>query len=170
MIKIDISGMTDGEYEIDLNVPISQTECAFEEFFGDVVLNVRVVKLGHRYNLKCHAECFAKMICDRSLKDFEEKIVSNFDLAFIADTKLFLESGKNNEDDNEIIIKEDYKYINIADEVVENLALQLPMKRVAPEYRDKDISEIFPELSSENIMKENAADERWSKLKNFKIN
>lgn len=170
MIKIDISGMANGEYEFDITAPIRTVECAFEEFYGDIVLNVNVKRLGLRYNVKCSAEAMARMTCDRSLRDFEEKISCGFDLVYKADTKLFLESGKSSEIEKEIIIREDYKYIDITQEVIEHLALQLPMKRVAPEFRDKEIEEIFPEISRDRIYKQNSVDDRWSKLKDIKIN
>jgi uncharacterized metal-binding protein YceD (DUF177 family) len=133
-------------------------------------VNLTVWRLGHRYTLKGKSECTARMICDRSLQEFDEKIQCDFSLVYRADTKLFLESGKNPNNENEIIIREDYKYIEISTEVIEHLALNLPMKRVAPEFRDKEITEIFPELSSDRIVSENSVDDRWTKLKDFKIN
>lgn len=170
MIKIDISGMADGEYEFNLKTPLKTVECHFEEFFGEISSHVIVTKLKNRYNVKVHAEAPARMICDRSLKEFEEKITADFELVYKADTKLFLEAGHNIENDKEILIREDYKYIDISSVVVEHLALKLPMKRVAPEFRDKDIDEIYPEISSDKIKKGETIDERWSKLKNIKIN
>lgn len=170
MIKVDISGMADGEYEFDFLKPIATLECAFDEFFGDVKVALLVVKLGTRYTLKAKSECYAKMLCDRSLKEFEENIFSEFQLAYRADTKLFLESNGQRELNNEIIIREDFKYIDITSEVLEHLALELPMKRIAPEFRDKEITEIFPELDKDRIVGENSVDDRWTKLKDFKIN
>ena len=171
MIKIDISGMADGEYEFDFKTPVSNVECSFEEFYGDIALNVIVRKLGLRYNLKVSAQMMARMECDRSLKDFEESISCKFDLVYKADTRLFIESGKHSENDKEIIIREDYKYIDISQEVIEFLALELPMKRLAPEYRDKEIDEIFPEIAPGRIRRDGEPDdERWSKLKNIKLN
>ena len=148
MIKIDIHGMTDGEYEINLNTDVSKVECYFEEFFGSIEANV-----------------MAALVCDRSLKNYEEKITSDVKLSFIANTKAFLEETEK-DIDSDIVIREDAQFIDITSEVIELLALNLPMKRIAPEFRDKEITEIFPELSSS----QNATDERWSKLKDFKIN
>jgi uncharacterized metal-binding protein YceD (DUF177 family) len=171
MIKIDISGMAEGVYNFDIITPISKLECSFEEFFGDILLNVSVNKLGTRYSVKVSAEAMARMECDRSLIIFEEKMVCKFELVYRADTKLFLEKGKHSENDKEIIIREDYQYIDISEEVIEHLALELPMKRLAPEFRDKDLVEIFPEILGDRITKDgDKVDDRWSKLKNIKFN
>ncbi len=171
MIKIDISGMAEGVYEFDIVAPLSQVDCSFEEFYGDILLNVLVRKLSTRYTFKVSAQTMAKMECDRSLKIFEEQIACKFEIVYRADTKLFLQSGKHSENDKEIIIREDYKYIDISEEVVEHLALELPMKRLAPEYRDKDLEEIFPDISADRITNsDETVDDRWSKLKNIKFN
>lgn len=163
--------MAEGVYEFDLVAPISEVYCSFEEFSGDILLNVLVNKLGTRYKFTVSAEAIAKMECDRSLKIFEEKIACKFEIVYRADTKLFLQSGKHSENDKEIIIREDYKYVDISEEVIEHLALELPMKRLAPEYRDKDLVDIFPEISSDRITNiDDTVDDRWSKLKNIKFN
>lgn len=171
MIKVDISGMADGVYEFDIVTPISNVECSFEEFIGDINLAVSVTKLGLRYTTKVSANANAKLICDRSLKEYVELITCEFEIVYKADTRLFLEIGKHGENDKEIIIREDSKYIDISEEVIEHLALELPMKRLAPEFRDKELEEIFPEISAEYIKKDDSSvDERWSKLKNIKFN
>lgn len=165
MIKIDIHGMKDGEYEIDLNTDVEKIECYFEEFFGKIEVKGIIKKVGIRFTLKSKATVMTSLICDRSLQIYEERITSDVNLGFIADTKAFLESPER-DIDSDILIREDAQFIDITSEVIELLALNLPMKRIAPEYRDKDITEIFPEINSGD----NATDERWSKLKDFKIN
>ncbi len=165
MIKIDIHGMTDGEYEINLNTDVSKVECYFEEFFGSIEVNGMIKKVGNRFTLISKASVMAALVCDRSLKNYEEIITSDVKLSFIANTKAFLEETEK-DIDSDIVIREDAQFIDITSEVIELLALNLPMKRIAPEFRDKEITEIFPELSSS----QNATDERWSKLKDFKIN
>ncbi|HRP02507.1 MAG TPA: DUF177 domain-containing protein [Candidatus Kapabacteria bacterium] len=165
MLKIDIHGMKDGEHEITLSSEISESECMFEEFSGFIELNGRIRKVGNRYSLKSTVKANANLVCDRSLKNYNEIVNCEVNLAFIANTKAFLENSVK-DIDSDILIREDAQYIDITHEAIELLALSLPMKRVAPEYKNKDITEIFPELTNS----ENATDERWSKLKDFKIN
>ncbi len=171
MLKLDISGMADGEYEFTLVEPVSKLNCPFEEFVGDVHFEGTVRKLGHRYNLKAELKGTARLICDRSLIEFDEPIESELFMSFIADTKAFLELTGQEHKHNEVIIREDYKYIDVSPYVMESLALELPLKRIAPEFRDKELKEIFPEVADKlREENENDIDDRWSKLKNIKIN
>ncbi len=165
MLKIDIHGMKDGEYSIELKSNISDLECYFNEFFGEIKLIGVLRKIGNRFTLQSNAEVNANLICDLSLKNYEELIKSEVNLNFKADTKSYL-SQKNIENDSEILIREDAQEIDISSIVIELLALQLPMKRIAPEYRNKDLNEIYPFLNQEN----SEIDSRWNKLKDFKIN
>ncbi|PKL86843.1 MAG: hypothetical protein CVV22_01775 [Ignavibacteriae bacterium HGW-Ignavibacteriae-1] len=171
MLKLDISGMADGEYEFTLVEPVSKLNSPFEEFVGDVHFEGTVRKLGHRYNLKAELKGTARLICDRSLIEFDELIESELFMSFIADTKAFLELTGQEHKHNEVIIREDYKYIDVSPYVMESLALELPLKRIAPEFRDKELKEIFPEVADKlREENENDIDDRWSKLKNIKIN
>lgn len=171
MLKLDISGMADGEYEFSLVEPVSRLKSPFEEFTGDVRFFGIVNKLGQRYNLKANLEVTAKLICDRSLIEYEELIKSHLDMSFIADTKAFLALSGDEPKYNEVIIREDFKYIDVTTYVIESLALELPLKRIAPQFRDKELEEIFPEVADklQNEIR-NVIDERWSELKNIKIN
>ena len=47
------------------------------------------------------------------------------------------------------------------------------MKRIAPEFRDKNFEDIFPQFSgkkSSKKSKDKEIDDRWSALKNIKLN
>lgn len=165
MIKINIHGMKDGEYEINLNTDISKIDCYFDEFFGSINVKGIIKKIGNRYTIVAKSSAMAHLVCDRSLENYTEQIISDINLSYIADTQAVLENSASR-NDSELLIREDAQFIDITNEVIELLALNLPMKRIAPEYRNKEITDIFPELSSSR----NATDETWAKLKDFKIN
>lgn len=168
MLKIDIHGMNDGEYEIDISTNISEIECYFREFYGVVKLQGKIRKISNRFTVVAQSTVMAELECDRSLQKYSEAITANIKLVYLSNTKAYLEN-QNNEDlnENEIYIREDAQHIDVTKDVMELLALNLPMKRVAPEYRDKEITDIYPELKEKESVIE---DDRWSKLKNFKIN
>jgi len=171
MLKLDISGMAEGEYEFNIVEPASMLNSGYDEFIGSIILDVTINKLGNRYNLKADIKAIARMICDRSLQEFDEEIKSHLDMSFIADTKDFLALNGKEPKYHEVIIREDYKYIDITSYVIESLVLELPMKRIAPQFRDKDLSEIYPDVADKiTDDKHKVFDERWSKLKNLKIN
>ena len=169
MIKIDITGLKEGEYDVSVISALNSEECSFEEFFGNISLIGKIRKAGNRYSLSAKAQVNAKLICDRSLKEYEEVITADVNLGFVSDTKAYLETKPvKDSGDSDIIIREDAHFINVTNEVTELLALELPMKRIAPEYRDKELEEIYPELKEKSL--DNSNDDRWSKLKDLKIN
>lgn len=174
MVELDIMDMKDGKKDLNLEFPTDELSNMQEEFFGNIQLKGIITKIGNRYTFVGNAVCSSKLICDRSLKEFEQIIDSEISMNFLADTNLFMLAGDDKiSPNNEIIIHEDTRKIDITDEVLEQLAVALPMKRISPEYEDKEIDEIFPEISdkiSKEEKKENDVDDRWSALKNIKFN
>lgn len=163
--------MADGEYEFNIVEPVSSLNSGFDEFIGNVVLEATINKLRNRYNLKADIKAIAKLTCDRSLQDYDEEIKSHLDMSFIADTKAYIALNGKEPKYHEVIIREDIKFIDITTYAMESLALELPMKRIAPQFRDKELDEIYPEVADKISHESNyVLDERWSKLKNLKIN
>ncbi len=172
MVGIFKQGLKDGEYEIDMDFPVNEVPEMFEEYFGNIHLEGKLRKFGGRYSIIIEADCMAKMICDRSLKEFTEEISVNVKLAFITDGTLRQAQDEGTKDiSKEIVIHADDKYIDITNEVREIFAIGLPMKRIAPEYRTKNFSELYPEYSSRNNNGNSVnIDERWIPLMKLKNN
>lgn len=168
MLKIPIQGLKDGNMEILLTATVGEISGMFPEFFGVISLSGVLTKSGKRYTFKGNAICNAKLVCDRSLTEFIEEITAPITVSYLADTEVFLlQDAASNSD--VYIIREDEPFIDLSVEVSEELALNLPMKRVAPQFRDKNLDEIITEISSD-IISEEKIDERWSALKNIHLN
>lgn len=176
MLKIFIQGLSDGLHDVELICSTSEIDGLFEEFIGDVKTEGKLRILGSRYTFTGKAECKAKLICDRSLKEYTELITADLKISFLADDTLLSKLDDDEISDfEENIISQDDKYLNITDEVRELLAVNLPMKRIAPEYQEKEIEEIFPQYTAGQKEKlknkqEEKPDERWAALKNIKLN
>lgn len=178
MIKIDIQGMSEGKQEISLSFPVDKIDSIAEEFFGIVHINGELRKISNRYTLKLRISGRANLVCDLSLKEYIEDISTDLQLSFIADSNLYDLKHENDlnedSDDDEILIREETKYLDITDRVIEELLVSLPMKRIAPENRNKELKDIYPEYTADNESEEEQSnteiDERWKKLKNIKIN
>lgn len=166
MIEINIQGIDDGKREIELVEPVSKIDGIFPEFFDNVKISGELRRIGNRYSFHGQVHCKAKLLCDRSLKEYEEIISDEVKLSFLADTNLFLINEKESRENNEIIIHEEAKSVDITEDIRDILSLALPMKRIAPDLRDKDIEEIYPE---KHIKKDNDIDERWAPLKNINL-
>lgn len=175
MIKIEIKGLNEGKYEESIQVPYNNGVEAFDEFFGNIEINYALYKHGNRYNLNMNFNCKAKLVCDISGEDFETLIKTNLDMSYVADTERYLLNKDKEFESDQNYIPEDSDYIDITREVLEQLAVSLPMKRVSPKYEDIEFADLFPEIAEkekQNITDDNEdlIDERWSKLKNLKLN
>lgn len=174
MIKIYIQGMEDGIRDVDMDVPVEEAPGIYPEFFGLIEINGQLRKIGDRFSFTGEAQCSAELKCDRSLKDYEEMIQAEIKISFLAGNmhEHTQEELENKENENTIIIGDEDKEIDITDIITEELSVNLPLKRIAPEYRDKEFDEIYPEYSADKNEKNesNEIDDRWSALKDVKIN
>ncbi len=178
MFNIFIQGLNDGEHKVDMQVPVEEVPEMFEEYFGEISLKGKLKKIGSRYTLFAVAQCNARMMCDISLEEFIETINVEVNLSFVAESKQTSDSRrqatvKKNEKQEPVGVElsADGKYADIAGDIREIFAVNLPMKRVAPEFRDKDFKEIFPEYTSEaNNPKSDLVDERWAPLNKINSN
>lgn len=183
MIAIPIQGMGDGVHNVMISVPVENIEGIFPEFFGNVVVEGQIQKIGSRYSFKGTAECQASLTCDRSLTDYAEPIKAEIAASYMANSDLVKTAeGAVSKDDKVHLIRSDQREIDITDAVREELAVNIPMKRVAPEYRDKELGEIFPDVAAkdtdgiplkkslkEKPLKEDEIDDRWAALKKLKF-
>ena len=179
MIKIYIQGIENGLHDIDMQIPVEEVEELYPEYFGNIHLIGKLRKFDKRYTFKGEAKCNAALICDISLKNFTKDITADINLSYLADTFLYQISKQSDseikKEGNEIIIAEDDKYIDLTNEVREELAVSMPMKRVAPEYEGKSFEEIYPQYSpnsqaKKKKVKKGEIDDRWEPLKKIKLN
>jgi uncharacterized metal-binding protein YceD (DUF177 family) len=179
MLKILVKGIKDGEYDVDISSPVKEIEGFFPEFFGEVRFRGKLRILGKRYTVEGIAECEAHLICDLSLEEYTETISVQITSSFYANNELYYAMQGISEElreTTEHIIHEDDKYIDISEDVRQELAIHLPMKRIAPQYRGKSFEDIYPQFSAESTQKKGKkiqsddVDERWNELKKLKFN
>ena len=174
MLKIYIQGLKDGTREVTASSAVQEVPDLSEEFIGNVEFVGKLKVLGQRYYVEGTARCRARFLCDISLEDFEEDISVPVKKSFHADNEMLRHGEQySGREQREVIIAEDEKYLDLTDEIREELMVNLPMKRIAPKYRDKSIDDIYPEFTQANTNEDkenNEIDERWSPLKKLKLN
>ncbi|MCU0426300.1 MAG: DUF177 domain-containing protein [Candidatus Kapabacteria bacterium] len=173
MVIVSIKGLTDGKYPVEAAEEVSAMEYVAPEFFGTVSITGTLRKHGKRYLMDISAQAPAKLLCDVSGEEFEETIQASFSLEYIANTMLANLNADKTDLEPPFYIREDDTTIDITDEVRQELSISLPMRRIAPQYRDKDFEQVFPQFS-ENAAKTNAdgepeTDPRWAALKSIKF-
>ena len=165
MILLQIQGMQDGRAPFDITVPASDIPDFPAEFASDVRVVGTVARNGRRFTVNCDVSTTARLTCDRSLEEYDEPMSVELSLIYVIDNEAAIRREPDEvDDDGPIPLREDAKVIDISDEVRQELAVHLPMRRVAPQYRDKDITEIFGDLDkAENHDVEN--DDTWAALR-----
>ncbi len=171
MINIYIKGLTDGLHDIEITEPVDAVPDLSEEFFGDILIEGKLRVLGNRFTFTGKVFSRARLICDRTLKEFEQEIETEMTSAYLINSS-GMGIDKLSEDDKEQIISKDEKYLDITNDVREELILSIPMKKIAPDVEDKEFEEIFPEYSAKKKKRKDKEeiDDRWSALKKIKIN
>lgn len=165
MILVQIQGMQDGRATFDITVPASDIPDIPTEFHSDVRVVGTVARSGRRFRIDCDVTTMATLVCDRSLEEYDEPMGVALSLSYVIDNEAAIRREPDEvDDDGSIPLREDAKVIDMSDEVRQELVVHLPMRRVAPQYRDKEINEIFGDLDkAENHDVEN--DDTWAALR-----
>lgn len=141
------------------------------EFCSDVHVEGVLHKHGGRYTVSATAVSTVRLVCDRSLEEYDEPIEASFDLEFVVNTSLAVEQrGRVADLDDEEVrgLRDDDKAIDITEDVRQVLTLAIPVRRVAPAYRDKNLDEIFPSIKGRDAEQTSTdVDDRWEALKNI---
>ncbi len=173
LLSISIKALQDGKYPVHLSAEASMLDGMFPEFTGEVAVHGTLQKLGKRYILQLRAECDAELVCDLSGEQFIERVTPELTLSYVANTHLFLEQIHDADPIQPYYIREDDMAIDITDEVRQELAVNLPLKRVAPQYRNKTLGDIFPEFDADTEQSNSTPSEmhgidpRWAALGNI---
>lgn len=146
MFRIEIQGLKDGDYPVEMSYPVSVIPDMFPEFIGNIVLSGVLKRFGKQFTFKGKVTGEALLVCDYSLKEYTEKIEKEFKATAMTDN-LQYKSKDVKSDNEEIIIHEEDKYIDMTDIIREELGVSLPLKRISPEYADKNFEDLFPDYS-----------------------
>ncbi len=129
-------------------------------------------KHGLRYSVEADVEATARLTCDRSLEEFDEVITTSISLDYVVDhTLAAAQRGRTAELDDEEVrgIREEDKVIDVSEDVRQVLRLSIPLRAVAPAYRDKELDEIHPSMrEGHESESDGPIDERWSALAKLK--
>ncbi|MDZ4746603.1 MAG: DUF177 domain-containing protein [bacterium] len=172
MIGIDITGMRDGQHNVETSHPVSDITGLGPEYTGTVDITGVVVRRGPKFTVIVTCDANAHLVCDRSLEEYDEPITFDLDLDFVTDSSLASTQRKVPEalDDEAVrAIRDEDNYIDLTEDIRQELTVALPMRRVAPAYRDKNLEEIFPAIAeSDKGPSDETADGRWEALKKLK--
>lgn len=166
-MKIRIIGLEEGNHPFDIreeNLRMSGNDYIFDNvsLLGELIIHTNKV------NLKGSLEANVELNCDRSGKDFTEKIKKEVDYVFKFNTKGI--EILDDDIDNSLFKLEGNQLI-ISDLIYEELLLSIPLKKIAPEYRDVDFDKLFPDFTAKIEKKDDKKDaSTWNELKKLNFN
>ncbi len=165
ILAISLVGLNHEQQEFQILVPAKAIQGLAPEYKNDVEVRGTVVKAGRKVHVTYTIAADATLVCDRSLEEYTEPILVNVALDYSFSNDLYASQAGIDVDPDEIRgLREDAQSIDITEDVRQELVVALPMKRIAPAYRDVDATELF-QLDQPND--EQAVDERWAALKNL---
>lgn len=169
MVTIFIQGLQDGTHSVSLQEDVSAVDDLFPEYIGTISIEGTLKKLGNRYTISLQCLATADLVCDRSGEQFTEQIEAQIEATFVADSTMLRSSSDAKTSDTTIILRDEDKYIDITSLLRDELGLALPLKRISPQYKDKNLEDLFPHLTAkEETTTDQSVDDRWAVLQSLK--
>ena len=172
MLQVRIHGIKDGKYPINLQAKAENIDDLPIEYFGNIEVSGTMTKIGKRYTILGTVSCNSHLVCDISLREYDDMINGEISLSCIANSDLYFlkkDSDDLETESGDIIINESDQFIDLTEEIRQILILNLPMKRIHPDLRDKSFIDLYPEFSDESSKKEEG-NEKWNILKKINLN
>lgn len=116
--------------------------------------------------VKFKLDVIVNMVCDRSLRPFTKNIEGSYQILFEPDPE-----DEYEEIDSAVKrIPADDLILDISKEVRDTIMLQIPVKKVHPDFIDEDgkIVDFETQEFSDKSSEEDEIDPRWAKLKKLK--
>ncbi|MFT7249634.1 MAG: hypothetical protein ACI97P_002415 [Arcticibacterium sp.] len=162
--QINIQGLANKRYEFEFG----GGQDFFESFEQDIIekgnfkAKVSLDKSDTMMRLNIDITGSVTLVCDRSLKEFEE-VLGLSELYVYKFGDRFEVVSENME-----IIPTETVEINLANNLFEYICLAVPMKKLHPDYRDDDGGLIYSDNFEEKNSSKEEIDPRWAALKNLK--
>jgi len=143
--------------ELDLEADIS--------FLG-AGLNVNFYKTNHFVEVKFQVNTKVSLICDRSLKPFDKELEGKYQVIFDPN----IEEESETEDGANRQLSANDLLIDISKEVVDTIMLEIPIKKIHPDFFDENGNpkEFETQTFGSSGDDEENIDPRWSELKKLK--
>ncbi|WP_296699557.1 DUF177 domain-containing protein [Algoriphagus sp.] len=177
---IEVIKFVEGRHEINFQIGDS----FFQHFEdnqlvekGDLTIRVKMNKGANLIEMDFNIQGSVRLTCDRSLEEYDQPLDINETMIY----KYGSEEVEINED--VIMITRDTPSVNVAQLIYEFILLNLPAKKIHPDYRNELDEDDFegeggivyfdePEFEDEDLEEDQEEkkeiDPRWASLKNLK--
>lgn len=166
MLKFKIFEIPEGQSQ--RTIELESDDLEIEEVpFNGAVLDINFYRTLQFIQVKFGLKADIKLICDRSLDEFDHQIETNYEVLFKA------EEVEESADEKGSIRNIDVhsKQIDLEQDVLDSILLNLPVKKLHPRFLDDEgnptefVNRNFGEQTDED---EENIDPRWEALKELK--
>ena len=169
-LEFKIVEIPDGSSEKSLKLDGDDLELGDYDFLGGR-LDLAFYKTDHFIRVNFTIDSEVELVCDRSLKSFAHPLSADYEVLFKVDVQEETENEKG------AVRRFDFSSntLNIEDEVRDTILLNIPIKKLHPDFIDEkgNAEEFETKRFGEATQEEDdpdMADPRWEKLKQFKNN
>ncbi|MFK7847774.1 MAG: DUF177 domain-containing protein [Rhodothermales bacterium] len=157
MIEIDIKALKPGLYDYEWS-PEAEPLGLDPEVFRELHVEARVDFGPSRIFVTVHTRANAKLVCDRTLVEFDQFIEGRHQILFSSTT---LVEDMDEQDDDVRELGAGDEEIDITDVVRDSFALSVPVRKVAPGADSEEIPLVFGVSDQEGP----SIDPRWEALR-----
>ena len=166
MVKLNISGYSEGLSTEKRTIQSSDVDLNDQEFYHPIDLLFNINKIGSEVFLQARINTLVALVCDRCLAEYKYALNEIVNIVCTIDNNLITD-----DEDDIYFISEATHEINIADSIRDALILNIPQKKLCNEkckglcaQCGVNLNEKTCNCTSEKI------DPRWEALKKIKFN
>lgn len=170
-VRISIAGFQRGSRAVHVEAHARDIPALGDEFQGELILDGSLRRVGNRIYVDVTVTSPATLQCDRSLEWYSDLVERHLELVY--EINADLASEQRHADVSDVPIRglsPDRQWIDLTDDVRQELMLGLPMKRVAPQYRDRELNEIYPALNDADNSRSSQTEDQWAALRTLRGN
>ena len=158
MLRIAITPLSSGLHEVSLE-PTPEDLDLDGRTFHDIHVDVRLDVQRDRVFAEFRTRALATLICDRTLKPFEQEVTGAYQVLFAPPS--IAEADEDEWEDVRPLLPND-THIDLTLPVRDTLMLSLPARRVAPGAEEDEIPLHFGALGEDDV------DPRWEALRKLR--
>ena len=148
MLFVDIVGLKNGRHHFEIESEIDK-KLKTKEIVNSIEVSGELIVHGDNIYIDIKASTEMNLKCDLSLEDYAELIEADIKITLSKHQDSFEFDSTESDKDNIIYINDEQNKIDISEIVVQELLVKIPMKKVAPQYRDKRIEDIHPSVNKD---------------------
>jgi uncharacterized protein len=163
LMRIQVGSLSNGFHTYHFEAAGSDLGLA-ENFRHPVSVDVTLNKEGTQVFLRASVSTKAQFVCDRCLREFSGDVTPNYHVYFVSDPS----EGEQFDPSEVQVLSPALNVIDIAEDVRETVLLAVPLKLLCNE----NCKGLCPTCGANRNVepcdcRDDAADPRWEKLKNF---